>query len=223
MQRTLLSTAPLLIGLLAGGSLEVQNEASWAGVERVKVRWAAGDLNIGTHETPLVRARSAAWGPEAPMAYEAHRDGEILFLELQCRTPAPCGSDLELGLPPGVGLEVDLGEGLARIQGSVGDSTVIVGKGSIEASGMTAGEAVLQVVDGSITAFWTEVPQRVVVATVSGDVELRLPQADYSLEDQLDHSTMIGLRPVEGAPSRIQVTTVQGRARIYGVQMLAAL
>ncbi len=223
MQRTLLSTAPLLIGLIAGGSLEVQDQGAWAGIERVKVRWDAGDVTVDAQPSALVRAHSLAWGPEASVAYEARRDGEILFLELQCRTPAPCGSDLELSLPPGVSLELDLGEGLARIHGAVGDASVIVGSGSIEAYGLTASEAVLQVVDGSISALWADVPSRVVVATVSGDVELRLPRADYALEDQLDHSTMVGMQPVQGAASRIQVTAVQGHATIYGVRAVAEL
>jgi len=223
MQRALISTAPLLIGLLASGSLEVRNQASWAGVERVKIRWAAGDITINTHATPLVRAKSVSWGPEAPLAYEARRDGEILTLELQCRTPAPCGGDLELGVPEGVKLEVDLGEGQAKLNGAVGNSSLIVGKGVIEASALTANETVLQVVEGSITAFWAEIPQRVVVATVTGDVELRLPEADYALEDQLGHSTMVGLVPVLDATSKIQVTTIDGEAVIYGIQTLASL
>ncbi len=223
MQRALITTAPLIIGLLAGGSLEVQNQASWAGIERVKVRWAAGDIHVDTHQTPLVRAESMAWGPEAPLAYEARRDGEILVLELQCRTPAPCGGDLELSLPAGVQLELDLGEGLAKVNGALGDSSVIVGKGSIQASALTANEAVLQVVEGDITAFWAEIPERVVVATVTGDVELRLPRADYALEDQLDHSTMVGLEPVPESSNKVQVTTIDGEAVIYGIQTLASL
>ncbi len=223
MQRALLTTAPLLVGLIAGGSLEVQDEASWAGVERVQVRWAAGDITVSAQDSALVNARTLAWGPEAPLAYSAHRSGEVLTLELQCRTPAPCGGDLELGLPAGVALELDLGEGTASLDGAIGNSSVIVGAGEILASGLTADEAVLQVVEGNIQALWAEVPERVVVATVTGDVELRLPRADYALEDQLDHSTMVGMRPVEGADSKVQVTTIDGHATIYGVLSLASL
>lgn len=223
MKRSLLTTAPLLIGLIAGGSLEVRDEGSWAGIERVKVRWDAGDVTVATHEEPTVHAEKLGWGPEAAFAYSARRDAEILVLELQCRTPAPCGGDLELSLPRGVTLELDLGEGQARLHGPLGDSSVIVGNGNIEATGLTASEAVLQVVTGSIDADWAVVPERVVVATVTGDVELRLPLADYSLEDQLGHSTMVGLRDVEGAASRVQVTTIEGSAYIYGVRSIAAL
>ena len=223
MKRTLLTTAPLLIGLLAGGSLEVHDHASWAGVERVKVRWDAGDITVRTHALGVVTADKLGWGPEAPLAYSAHRDAEILVLELRCSTPMPCGGDLDLAVPPGVTLEIDLGEGQASLDGQLGDSSVIVGTGSIVANGLTASEAVLQVVNGDIDAGWSSVPDRVVVATVTGDVELRLPRADYALEDQLGHSTMIGLRQVEGAESRVQVTTVEGRAHIYGVRSIAAL
>ncbi len=223
MQRAIITTAPLILGLLAGGSLEVQNQASWAGVERVKVRWAAGDINVTSHDGALVDAETKTWGPEAPLAYDARRDGEILILELTCRTPAPCGGDLELSLPAGVELELDLGEGLAELTGDMGDSSVIVGKGEIHASALSADEAVLQVVEGSIDAFWAEIPERVVVATVTGDVELRLPVADYALEDQLGHSSFVGLTPVPGAPNKVQVTTVEGEAVIYGIQTLASL
>jgi DUF4097 and DUF4098 domain-containing protein YvlB len=105
----------------------------------------------------------------------------------------------------------------------VGDSSVIVGNGSIEATGLTSAEAVLQVVNGGIDADWAVVPERVVVATVTGDVELRLPLADYALEDQLGHSTLVGLRDVEGASARVQVTTIEGSAHIYGVRTIASL
>jgi hypothetical protein len=223
MQRTLLQTAPLLVGLIAGGSLEVHDESSWVGVERVKVRWDAGDIQVRAHDTTAVHVQKLGWGPEAPLAYTARQDAEILVLELQCRTPAPCGGDLEISLPPGVTLELDLGEGHASLQGPMGDSSVIVGNGSIAATGLTASEAVLQVVNGGIDADWATVPTRVVVATVTGDVELRLPLADYSLEDQLGHSTMVGLRDVQGASSRVQVTTIEGSAHIYGVRSIAAL
>jgi hypothetical protein len=223
MKRSLLSTAPLLVGLLAGGSLEVQNQASWAGVERVRVRWDAGEVLVDADGGSRVHARSMVKGPEAPLAYEVVRDDEILTISLQCRTPAPCSGDLALSLPEGVQLELDLGDGLARLVGPVGDSTVIVGTGRIEASDLTAREAILQVVEGDIDAQWALAPQRVVLATVTGDAELRLPLDDYSLEDRRGAAVMIGLEPVEDAARRVQVTTVEGVVSIYGVHTLASL
>jgi hypothetical protein len=222
MQHKLFTTAPLVLGLIAGGSLEVQERDSFVGVERVKVRWAAGSIHVGTHHGDAVEIETTTWGPEAPFAYTARRDAEILVLELQCRAPAPCGGELELRLPSHVQLELDLGEGLVQLDG-VGESTIIVGTGSIDARALSAKESILQVVDGDIHAEWATVPERVVIATVTGDAELRLPEADYSLEDQLGHSTLVGLRDVEGASSKVQVTTIDGHADIYGVRSLAAL
>jgi hypothetical protein len=223
MQRALLSTAPLVIGLLAGGSLEVHHTDSFVGIERIKIRWDAGDIEIRAHEGDTVRAEKQAWGPEAPLAYSVRRDQEILTLELSCRTPAPCGGDLALSVPEGVDIELDLGEGHASLTGGLGDLSVIVGSGEIEAWDLQANEAVLQVVEGDIAAGWATVPQRIVVATVTGDVDLRLPEADYDLEDQLGHSSFVGMRQVDGAASKVQVTTLNGHADIHGVRSMASL
>jgi hypothetical protein len=223
MQRTLLSTAPLLVGLLAGGSLEVQNQASWAGVERVKVRWDSGEVHVDAGDIGRVRALSMVQGPEAPLAYDVQRDGEILTISLQCRTPVPCSGELALSLPAGVQLELDLGDGLARLDGPIGDSTIIVGTGRIEATGLTSSEAILQVVEGDIEAQWAEAPRRVVLATVTGDAKLHLPRADYALEDRRGTAEMIGLDPVEGASRRVQVTTVEGSVQIHGDDSFATL
>ncbi len=223
MRSSLLSTLPLAIGLLFGGSLEVRDQVERAEIERVKVRWAAGTVRASVHDDGKVQATSLAWGPEAPMAFSSRRDGEILYLELRCRTPAPCGGDLDLTVPEGVQLEVELGEGLAQLAGPLGETTAIVGKGSIEASALGGARAVLQVVDGDVRASWSEAPVRVVLATVTGDAELLLPPDEYEVEDARGTVRLVGMHSVPGAARSIEVTNIDGTTRLHAVRSVASL
>ncbi len=223
MQRLLLTAAPLALCLLAGSSLRVEDSVSFDGIERVKLRWASGDLQIKTRDGDIVHAAVQSWGPEAALAFDARRDAEILVLTLQCRTPAPCGGDLDLTLPRGIDLEVDLGDGRAALQGQLGDLSVVVGSGNIRAGALETDSAVLQVVDGPIRAVWMTAPQRVVAASVTSDIELYLPQAAYALENHALRSSVVGVEISDTSPLSIQVTTLEGEARLHGVRAMVEI
>ncbi len=219
MQRRLDTALPLLLGLLASGSLRVEESFQLhEEVSRVKLRWAAGDLHISASARGPVSVAATAWGPESPVAFHHELDGDLLTLELRCRTPVPCGGDLELGLPPGVRVEADLGEGSARLEGPLGDLSLLVGAGSLHASGLASSDAVLQVVQGEVLASWSVAPQRVVAATVSGDIDLQLPPERYSLSELAPRCQVQGIELDADSSRKLEVTSVDGDVRIQALR-----
>ena len=219
MQRHLDTALPLLLGLLASGSLRVEESFRLHDeISRVKVRWAAGDLHISARSQGSVSIATTAWGPESPLAFHHELDGELLTLELRCRTPVPCGGDLDLGLPPGVRVEADLGEGKAVLEGPLGDVSVLVGAGSLHASGLASTDAVLQVVQGEVLASWSVAPQRVVAATVSGDIDLQLPPERYRLSELAPSCEVRGIELDASSQRKLEVTSVEGQVRIQGLR-----
>ncbi len=62
-----------------------------------------------------------------------------------------------------------------------------------------------------------------VVATVTGDADLSLPPAAYDVEDLRGSVRLVGLESTPGAANTIQVTTVDGMARLQAVHSVATL
>ncbi|MFH1469381.1 MAG: hypothetical protein ABIO70_33660 [Pseudomonadota bacterium] len=220
----LFAPAPLLFALLAGGTLHVRDEVTADGITRVRVHWASGTIRVRPVTTEVTEAGVLAWGPEAPGAFSSRATGGLLSLELGCRLPVPCGGDLELALPPGVALEVDLGEGEVLLERVDGDLTISVGQGRIAAEALGSSDAVLQVAVGEIDASWSTAPERVVLATVRGDVQAALPPAAYHLQGLGGRVDMVGIEDSPEATRTVSVTTVEGHARIArSVPELAAV
>jgi hypothetical protein len=213
MQR-LLAHAPLLCALLAGGGLHIRDEVSADAPSRVRVHWAGGVVHVRPADGEAAVAGVTAWGPEAPTAFSSRASGGFWILDLTCRLPVSCGGDLDLRLPAGVALEVDLGEGEVRLEDLSGALTVSIGRGHLAASGLGVDDAVLQVAEGDIDASWSVAPERVVLATVRGDVHAALPPAAYRLEVQGGRADLVGIEDAPGAARSVSVTTVDGRARI---------
>ncbi|MBN1337085.1 MAG: hypothetical protein JXB39_14090 [Deltaproteobacteria bacterium] len=206
-----------LLGLLACGSLHVDRSFVEAGrVDRIRVRWASGEIRVRAGGSDAVRVHAEAWGPEAPIAIHHHRDAEILEIALVCRTPVPCGGALELDVPAGVAIETDLGEGEAHLSGPLGSLSVVVGNGSIEAKGLTSQEAMLQVVRGPVEASWIRIPQRVVLASVEGNVHARVPAASYDVRWGGLEPVVLGVVVDPTVDRLIRVTTLDGEARVEG-------
>jgi hypothetical protein len=211
-----------VLGYLACGSLRIEQSFVEEGrVDRVRVRWASGEIHVRGGTTDDVRVHAEVWGPEAPLAFTHERDAEILLVELRCQTPVPCGGSLDLDLPTGVAVETDLGEGSVDLAGPIGRLSVIVGDGSIDARVLTAEEAVLQVVQGPVDAAWSRTPRRVMLSSVEGDVRVRVPPGSYQVQSGGREAEVHGIVVDPSAASLIRVTALGGEAVVEGVGSVA--
>ena len=211
----------LLIAVSAVLSLQVQEQVNAQGVETVKVRWDSGAVKV-VGGADHVHATSSAAGLEAAMSFEYTQDVEILTLKMNCALPLPCRGDLELHVPDGISVEVDLSDGDVELVGELGDLSILVGRGDITGVALTSEDSVLQVVNGSIISSWSSAPRRVIVASVRGDVELRVPRALYKIDDLAGKSSVYGLETGPDAERTIRVTALGGDTNIYGISALAS-
>jgi hypothetical protein len=211
-----------VLGLLACGSLQVDRSFVEEGaLERVRVRWAAGDVHVRAGTATEVKVRVQAWGPEAPLAFSHERDAEILVIELRCQSPVPCGGTLDLDVPAGTALETDLGDGAADLSGPLGHLSVVVGSGSIVTRGLTSEDAVLQVVRGPVRAGWSKAPRRAVVASVHGDVRVMVPPGAYDVQSGGDEPAMYGIVDDPAAANVLRITALDGQAVVEGTGSIA--
>lgn len=218
MKTGFLSSMLLLGGLAACGALQVSEDLSVSGpIRHVQVRWTSGNVRIHADGTDGVELASRVWGPEALRSFRHHVEGDALVLDLTCDLPAPCGGNLDLHVLPGTRIDVDLGDGRVVLDGQGGDLAVIVGRGAIEAEGLTASTAVLQVGQGDVKAEWDRAPQRVIVATAQGDAHLLVPPDQYRVEDPANGTVVRGLEPDADAGRTLRVTTPGGRGVLEAV------
>lgn len=217
MLRTLVTSTPLLAGILASSSLQMEESlvvATEPGA--LRIRWSEGTVRVVEDSDTGLMVTRRSRGPRA-FGQVIHRQSEAAVnLTMACTFPLPCGGDIDVHVPEGMTVQVDLRAGEVLLQGLTGDVSVSVGNGRVQALGMASHQATLQAAAGDLDLRWIDTPARLQALTARGDVHLGVPAGHYDVKDGTGRVRLQGVVAVQAAESDLEVLALGGEAVVQG-------
>jgi hypothetical protein len=206
---------PLLFVLAGCTPVEVRDQMVVQDVLAVYVDIDAGDVAL--RAGPDVRLDRRARGD---VVIEQHVEAGILRIEARCTSLFPCALDLVLDVPPGVPVDVHVGQGDVHVSDLDAALTVEVDDGDLTAFDLHSPTVRAQIGWGDARVSFAAAPGDVNVGVGVGDVVLTLPDVGYALD-----VACLGLRRIgvgddpDGASVRAR--TASGTVELRAAALLA--
>lgn len=213
----------LLVLLLCGCSPVVTSAPVVADGELVGVRVTldAGRVTLRGGAEAGVSGRRESRGAPGAVRVETRVEDGVLVLVGRCAGLAPCTVDVDLAVPAGVPVEVDVGSGDVQVDGLASPLTVRVGDGEVGGDGLRAERVRVTSGWGDVALLFAEAPAEVSVAVATGDVRLGLPGGGYALDlGAYDGVAVHGVYD-DPAGARVHARTREGAIRVTGPGSLA--
>jgi hypothetical protein len=142
----------------------------------------------------------------------------MMVLSASCAPVLPCHLDVELGLPQGLPVAVDLSSGTVRIEG-MAEADVQVDRGDVEVVG--GYNARVRIGSGNLhTRLRPGAMLRAVVA--NGDVEADVPPGGWQVRATAAELTLAGVFLDQQARGVLEVHAPSGNVRLTGMKELAS-
>lgn len=141
----------------------------------------------------------------------------VLEIEANCAAFLPCTADLEIEVPRGMAVDVELGDGVVELESLTGDVRVDLGSGQLR--GWDLGTATLraQVGWGDSDLDLRVAPSEMVVNTGGGDIRVTVPSGAYNLDLRALGGEQLSGVTHDGRGGRIALGTSSGQVLISGI------
>jgi hypothetical protein len=197
---------------------EAEESFSATGVEVVRVRVDTGRVRVERVPGPAVEVTVSARGTWRTPRTDQQQDGGALLLESRCGDAAligRCEVSYSIGVPDGVDVDVAAAAGRVDVDGVDGEVTARVDAGRVQLRGVRSRLVQASTEVGRVSVVLSEVPDRVVVTTATGEVEVVVPPrgAPYAVEA----STDVGTARVEVPDDPASPRSIRARADVGDV------
>lgn len=195
---------------------EVKTEQVSGPVARLEVSTAAGRITVhGSDEPGTTVVRSIFSVPVAPEEVVRH-DGDVLHIESQCpqdNTPtAPCRIDYDITVPRATLATLVAVSGDVTTTGLTAPLAAKSVSGTVQLDQHRSPRTIAVSTSGDVEVNLLDRPESLSATTVSGDVQVRVPDAGpYRVDaDTVSGDTEIGVRSDPGARSVLELRTTSG-------------
>ena len=187
-------------------------------VERVIVRSDVGTVELLPGDG--LRVERAIRAPEGALTLSHVVQDGTLTLEARCRALLPCAVDVQVVVPEGTPVDVELGHGEVWATGLSAALDVQIGDGDADLD--LLGPLAARVGSGEVRASLPgDASARIAVG--SGDIEVVVPPGRYTLDLSAADTLVSGIDDVEGASAVLELLAPAGRATVTGVERVASL
>lgn len=182
-----------------------------AGIDKVVVDTDLGRVEVRRGEA-LSLERVGVWSPGVERSQRRVVDGSGERLELlsRCGGAWTCRADSVLTVPPGVAVEVLVGEGEVTLYDLDVPVTVTVGAGTVRAEGLSSAEASVAVGKGRVDLDLAKNPRRLTVAVADGDVRVRAGHEPVRLVTEVGGEVSGDVADDPEAGRELRVTVANG-------------
>jgi hypothetical protein len=195
---------------------EVTTEQVTGPVKRLEVTTEAGNVTVqGSDAAAVSVTRSIYRVPVAPQETVKH-DGDLLHIESRCpqdNTPtAPCRIDYDITVPRATLVTLLAASGDLTSTGLSGPLAAKSVSGDVRLDEHRSTSTVAETTSGDVEVHMLDRPQTLSATSVSGDVEVRVPDAGPYLVNATTVSgdAEVGVRSDPGARSQLNLRTTSG-------------
>jgi Putative adhesin len=195
---------------------EVTTEQVTGPVARLEVMTAAGRVTVrGSDAAGVSVTRSIYRVPVAPQETVRH-DGDLLHIESQCpqdNTPtAPCRIDYDITAPRATLVTLVAASGDLTTTGLTGPVAVKSVSGDVELAQHRSPSTVAESTSGDVEVHLLDRPDTLSATSVSGDVQVRVPDAGpYKVNaSTVSGDTELGVRSDPSARAQLNLRTTSG-------------
>lgn len=194
---------------------EVTTEQVTGAVTALEVSTDAGRVSVTGSDDPAVTVtRRIHREPDAPVETVRH-EGGVLRIESECPVDSPrgpCRIDYEITVPRGTAVALGGASGDLATTGLAGELTARSASGSILLAEHRSSTTVADTASGDVQVRMVERPVALEVRSVSGNVQVALPDAGpYRVETAtVSGDTDVDVRDDPGASSTVRARTTSG-------------
>jgi hypothetical protein len=181
-------------------------------VQRIVVYGDVGVIELVPGTTAKVDF--AVRAPEGVSSVQHSEIDGVLKLVARCHTPILCAVDVEVHVPPGVGVEVDLGFGEVWSTG-VADLDISVRQGEVDVD--TTGRVTVVVGQGAARIVTTG-SEQIRVAVGKGDIDVRASPVRWNLRITARNTIDSGIEHDPNARGAMELVAPSGTVRIRPTQ-----
>jgi hypothetical protein len=213
------TAAPPAVGTQRPGEpapTEVKTEQVSGPVARLELSTESGRIIVhGSDDPGVTVVRSIFRVPVAPEETVRH-DGDLLHIESRCpqdNTPtAPCRIDYEVTVPRATLVTINAASGDLSTTGLTGPLAAKTASGDVQLDQHRSADTVAESTSGDVQVHLLDRPQSLAATSVSGDVEVRVPDAGpYRVEaGTVSGDTDVDVRSDPGARSTLRLRTTSG-------------
>ncbi len=140
----------------------------------------------------------------------------VLEIDARCAAWLPCESRLDIEIPAGMPVDVEVGDGAVELEGVAGEVTVNLGSGQLRVWDAAAPQLRAQVGWGDSDLDFRVAPRELRVSAGGGDVRVGVPSGAYDLDlSALGGQYRRGVSQEAGA-GLISLTTSSGQVSVNG-------
>ena len=181
-------------------------------VEKILLAGDVGVVDIVPGE--VAKIEYAVRAPDGAANVQSTEGGGQLSTTARCHTPVLCSVDVQVHVPDGVGVEVDLGLGEVWSTG-VSDLSVSVAQGDVDVD--TAGNVTVQVGQGSVRVK-TAGSESVRVAVGDGDIAVEASPDQWNLNITARSESNDGIIDNRGARGQMELVAPSGTVTLRTIR-----
>lgn len=181
-------------------------------VEKIHLSGDVGVVDIVPGE--VAKVEYAVRAPDGAANVQSTEKGGQLSTTARCHTPVLCSVDVQVHVPDGVGVEVDLGLGEVWSTG-VGDLSVSVAQGDVDVD--TTGNVTVQVGQGSVRVK-TSGSESVRVAVGDGDIMVDASPDQWNLNITAKSESNDGIIDNRGARGQMELVAPAGTVTLRTIR-----
>jgi hypothetical protein len=182
-------------------------------VKRIVIHGDVGVIELVPGTTAKVDF--AVRAPEGVSSVQHSETDGVLQLIARCHTPILCAVDVEVQVPPGVAVEIDLGFGEVWATG-VPDLDISVGQGEVDVD--TTGRVTVQIGQGDARVVTTG-SEQIRVAVGKGDIDVRANPIRWNLGITAENTIDTGIEHDPNARRAMELVAPAGTVRIRPTQL----
>ena len=181
-------------------------------VERIQLKGDVGVVDIVPGD--VAKVEYAVRAPDGAASVQSSEKGGVLSTVARCHTPVLCSVDVQVHVPNGVGVDVDLGVGEVWSTG-VEDLGIRVGQGDVDVD--TNGSVTVQVGQGSVRVKASG-SESVRVAVGDGDIAVDAAPDNWNLSVTARSHSNNGVLDDPTAPGQMELVAPSGSVTLRTIR-----